>query len=159
MTKICCFTGHRNISRSKFNVTLSNLEELLTKLITEEGYTFFRAGGAMGFDTLAAMCVLKLKHKYPQIKLDLILPCRDQAKYFPPRDRAEYDYILKNADSIVYTQERYTTTSMLTRNRALVNGSDLCIAYMTHLSGGTFQTVNIARKSGVEVINIAQNKK
>lgn len=35
----------------------------------QAGYVYFGAGGALGFDTLAAQMVLKLKERYPDIKL------------------------------------------------------------------------------------------
>ena len=53
------------------------LEDLqLIELLSREnsGYLYFGAGGALGFDTLAAQTVLDLKKDYPQIKLILVLP-------------------------------------------------------------------------------------
>ena len=36
--------------------------------------------GTLGFDTLAAQCVLSLKNQHPHIKLILVLPCITQTK-------------------------------------------------------------------------------
>ena len=33
----------------------------------EQGYRYFGAGGALGFDTLAAQTVLELRSEYPDI--------------------------------------------------------------------------------------------
>ena len=72
----CCFTGHRIIPAEEYDLISAKLEATMVQLI-HRGYQFFGAGGALGFDTLAAMSVLKLKKDYPHIKLILVLPCRD----------------------------------------------------------------------------------
>ncbi|MBQ2806065.1 MAG: DUF1273 family protein, partial [Clostridia bacterium] len=73
------------------------LPELLKAEIAKQvkaGATHFRAGGAIGFDTLAALCVLEQKKQYPQIKLDLILPCRDQDAAWGEQDQHAYHFVL-----------------------------------------------------------------
>ena len=156
MTKICCFTGHREFTTmSNFEVAL-RLEEKLIGLIEIEEFSDFRAGGAIGFDSIAALTVLRLKEKYPHIKLHLLLPCKTQDKYFTPFERKIYKYTIENADSVTYIQEKYTRDAMFARNRALVEGSDLCLAFLERLSGGTYQTVNYARRRNVRTINLAK---
>ncbi|HRN20742.1 MAG TPA: SLOG family protein [Prevotella sp.] len=73
----------------------------------EQGYQYFGAGGALGFDTLAAQTVLNLKQWYPCIKLILVLPCKDQAARWRANDVKEYERIKSHADKIVYTADRY----------------------------------------------------
>lgn len=51
--KICCFTGHRNLPPLKVNQVAQRLERAITQLLPS-GTQYFMAGGAMGFDTLAA---------------------------------------------------------------------------------------------------------
>lgn len=68
---------------------------------------FFGAGGALGFDTVAAQTVIRLKVKYPKIRLILVLPCTDQAKFWNEDDSREYERIKKLADKTVYTSEKY----------------------------------------------------
>ena len=45
----------------------------------------------MGFDTLAAQEVLNLRKQYKDIKLILVLPCRDQADRWKAEDQEEYE--------------------------------------------------------------------
>ena len=46
---------------------------------------------------------------------------------------------------------------MHVRNRALVDASNVCIAYMTDASrGGTAYTVRYAEKKGIPVYNLAE---
>lgn len=156
MAKICCFTGHRGFTTMSDSEVASKLEKKLIELIEIEKFSDFRAGGAIGFDSLAALAVLRLKKKYPHIKLHLLLPCRTQDKYFTPLERKIYNYTIENADSVTYIQEKYTRNAMFARNCALVEGSDLCLAFLERLSGGTYQTVNYARKRNVRTINLAK---
>lgn len=153
--KTCCFTGHRELPTGWDRWKLS---AKLKKTIVEQinnGIQFFGAGGALGFDTLAAQTVLKLKKAYPDIKLILVLPCRDQAAKWPAADVEEYERIKSKADKVVYTSEKYFNGCMHKRNRRLVDNSSVCICYLTKPTGGTYYTVNYARERGLEVINVA----
>ena len=49
-----CFTGHRNIAYEDALRLPALLDRVLVELI-ERGATAFRAGGAIGFDTVAAL--------------------------------------------------------------------------------------------------------
>ena len=122
----------------------------------EQGYRYFGCGGALGFDTLAAQTVLRLREIYPEIRLILVLPCRDQTRGWKQADVAEYDRIMKAADKVTYTSEQYYSGCMHKRNRHLVDYSSLCICYLTEASGGTAYTVNYAQSQGLKIINIAE---
>jgi len=73
----CCFTGHRKIPQKKYIQIQEKLKDEIVKAI-QNGYTFFYAGGAIGFDTMAAQTVLEIKAQHPHIKLILVLPCVNQ---------------------------------------------------------------------------------
>jgi uncharacterized phage-like protein YoqJ len=148
-----CFTGHRSIPYAN----AARLPDLLGQVISrlcERGATTFRAGGAMGFDTVAALKVLDMKEKYPGIRLELILPCRNQTERWDEVSRRTYEYILKNADSHRFLFDTYFDGCMLERDRRLVEGSDVCVAYCTRSRGGTAYTFSLALRSGMEVINL-----
>ena len=110
----------------------------------------------MGFDTLAAQCVLYLKKQYPQIKLILVLPCESQTRNWDSEDINVYEQIRGQADKVVYTSKEYTRDCMFRRNRHLVDNSSICIAYLTQNKGGTAYTIDYAKKKGVRVINLAE---
>lgn len=148
-----CFTGHRSIPYAD----AARLPDLLGQVISrlcERGATTFRAGGAMGFDTVAALKVLDMKEKYPGIRLELILPCRNQTERWDEVSRRTYEYILKNADSHRFLFDTYFDGCMLERDRRLVEGSDVCVAYCTRSRGGTAYTFSLALRAGMEVINL-----
>lgn len=152
--KTCCFTGHRVVSPETMPTLIRVLDAHLERLV-QEGFTQFRTGGARGFDTLAALRVLALRERYPACRLALILPCRDQTKLWSTSEKALFEQILSRADNVRYIEDRYTHTCMYQRNRALVDGSDLCIAYLTENRGGTLYTCTYAIKNGVPLLNLA----
>ena len=152
--KTACFTGHRKIPILAKRRIKNRLEQTIVEAIAN-GYRFFGCGGAIGFDTLAAQTVLRLRGSHPEIRLILVLPCVDQARGWSKRDIEEYERIKKAADKVTYTSEKYYNGCMQKRNRHLVDYSSLCICYLTEQSGGTAYTVNYARDHGLKVINTA----
>ncbi len=152
--KTCCFTGHRKIPADKYQIIAKETEKAIEKLI-KEGYVFFCAGGALGFDTIAEKAVIKLRKKYTNICLILVLPCLTQADKWKKEDKKIYESIKEKANMIVYTSESYTPYCMYKRNRFLVDDSSACICYLTEESGGTFYTVRYAEKKKLTVLNIA----
>ena len=153
--KICCFTGHRKIDE-RYVFSLDQALKQRLETLVEEGYTVFRTGGAVGFDTMAALNVLLLKKKYGFVRLELYLPCRDQDKKWHDSYKKIYNFILNNADSVTYVSESYTPHCMFKRNRALVDGSDLCLAFCNpaSVSGGSVYTVNYAKEKNVKQENL-----
>lgn len=156
--KTCCFTGHRNIP-SAIKEKLFYVTEKVVENAIKRGYRYFGVGGALGFDTIASLVVLKLRENYPDIRLILVLPCLTQTRGWSKQDIHLYEEIKKQADKIVYTSQEYTWDCMQKRNRHLVDNSSLCICYLTKTEGGTFYTVNYARKENLDVINITDNIK
>ncbi len=153
MSVVCCFSGHRSL-RIGSHEEIYRLLERAVSYYAEQGCVEFRTGGAVGFDALAALAVINLRSKYPQIKLHLYLPCRDHDRYWSQNDKKMCDFILESADHVKYINERYSAGVMHARNRALVNGSDVCIAFCERTSGGTAYTVSYAEKNNVRVVNL-----
>ena len=151
--KSVCFTGHRDIDVSLAYCIPPLLKSVLRECIGR-GARRFLAGGAMGFDTLAALCVLELKSEFPFIRLELILPCKNQAQKWNDINRSIYDMILERADSVEYLHESYTASCMHDRNRRLVDEADAVIAYLAHSGGGTAYTAAYALKCKKELINL-----
>lgn len=154
--KTVCFTGHREIPLLKKALITKRLRKTLIELI-EQGYCYFGAGGALGFDTIAAQTVLDLKETYPHIKLILVLPCKSQANSWSDSDKRMYEYIMSKADKVRHTSEHYYRGCMHTRNRHLVDNSSVCVCYLTQEKGGTAYTVKYALSRDLCIINIAEN--
>ena len=161
MYRSACFPGHRTIKAeiSSFSALLSSVIEML---IADKGVTDFYAGGAYGFDAVSAFSVLHLKENYPKVKLHLILPCskEEQSRKWTAEQKAELEKLLGLADSVEYVSDRYYNGCMKTRNARLVElASDYCICYWNpkNFRSGTGQTVRMAQKKGIRVINLFES--
>ncbi len=154
--KTVCFTGHRAIPAKERTEIVRRLYSEVARLILE-GFDTFICGGAVGFDTEAAQCVLAMKDRFPHIRLVLALPCRDQTvKWDNESDLAKYKSILGLADEVEYMQPFYSSGCMHARNRWMADRSAVCIAYLTSNRGGTYYTYNYAIKNGLRTINVAK---
>ncbi len=151
----CCFTGHRHIKADR-----AELEKRTVSLIeksVEDGYRTFIAGGAVGFDCLAALCVLRLKASMPDkgIRLILFLPGKNQTARWNEANKLTYDRILRCADGVVYIDETCSSEAYLKRDRSMVDASSRVIAYLEQPAGlrsGTAYTVRYAEKAGREIL-------
>lgn len=153
--KSVCFTGHRIISRKDSADLMPKLYSTVTRLAAD-GYDTFICGGAVGFDTDAAECVLGLKERGADLRLILALPCRDQTvKWNDTESVKRYKKILGSADGVVYAEDFYTSDCMHRRNRWMADNSSVCVAYCKHTRGGSVYTVKYALKNGLQVINLA----
>ena len=136
--KTCCFSGHRNLGKYDYNYVYQRTKDIIT-LLAENGIVYFGTGGAIGFDTIAAKAVLAVREIYPQIKLILVLPCEDQARYWKAENVEEYNKIKEQADKI----------------RHMVDCSSICVCFLTDFESGTAVTVDYAIEKGLDVINVA----
>lgn len=121
MNKSVCFTGHRTIAEDKEKLS-ARLYALLERLVTEQKVTDFYTGGAVGWDALAALTVLKLRESYPEVKLHLVLPCpfEEQSAKWNEAQKAEYLHIFGLVDSVEQVSERYYNGCMKARNARLI---------------------------------------
>lgn len=155
--KSICFAGHRNIA-----LTLNlkrHLYDTLESLI-KQGAAEFYAGGAYGWDILCELTVIELRKVYPHIKLHLVLPCseQEQTAKWNEKQRDLYYTILKAADSVEYISKQYFNGCMKERNARLVELADCCVCYYrkTDKASGTGQTVRMAQRKEIHVINLAE---
>ncbi len=157
--RTCCFTGHRTVAKRHFQAAAEGLLDHILSL-SRRGITDFIAGGALGFDTLAALAVLKAQEYDPSIRLILAIPCLNQTEKWSDLPNALehlkiYKVIMGMADEVIYTSERtYFDGCMKLRNQYMVDHASVCIAYWSGRRGGTSQTVNMAESAGLEIINL-----
>jgi uncharacterized phage-like protein YoqJ len=152
---VCCFTGHRKLALPE-ELVQSRTEQLIDMLYGR-GVRIFKAGGAIGYDTLAAKAVLRCKEAHADIALYLILPHPNQTAHWQMSDRETYDRIKSAADEVIYTSNHYFSGCMQKRNRRLVDNSGYCISYLTEPTGGTAYTIKYARKKGLVIYNVADD--
>ena len=151
----CCFTGHRKINHTQRLDMV--LKEILEDLIERKVFDFY-AGGAIGWDTLCAQKVLELRQKqYPFIRLHLVLPCpaEEQTAKWTAAQKNAYYGIMKNADSVEFVSDHFCNGCMKKRNQRLIELADCCVCYYLKqkTASGTGQTVRMAEKKGIPLIN------
>ncbi len=140
--KTCVFTGHRELGE---DFSPRKLKKEIKKLILE-GVDTFLSGMAMGFDLIAAETVLSLKKKFTNVKLVACIPCYNQEKYFPEKDKTRYVKILKKADESVLLSDFYFKGCMQKRDKYMVERADVMITYCKKNLGGTAFTVKTFKK-------------
>ncbi len=155
----CCFTGHRVIAARLREEIVAAVDRYIKELY-HAGYRYFIAGGALGFDMLAEVEVLRAARFDDDIKLILVLPCRDQTSRWKDipgymEHLRRYKQILGMADCVVYVNDFYTDTCMRERNRYMVDRSSACIAYYNgYVRSGAGQTYRMAEADGLEIFNV-----
>lgn len=146
------FLGHRCLNN--FIGTEHHLEKLIRELLIQREYVEFLIGRNGDFDQLAASTVLRLKRTVRNDNSSLVL--------ILPYPTAEYDnnqdYFKNYYDEIEVCEPAkagYFKSAIQTRNRHMVDRSDLVICGIEKKEGGAYQTIQYARERGKEVINVA----
>lgn len=156
----CCFTGHRP-NRYPW---LRDGEDLRTRALIQalwerisysydHGYTRFLSGMALGVDLLAAQLVLQLQLEAPEVELIPVLPYPGQANRWARGDREVYLKVLEHCQrQIVIVSPRYSRDCFWKRNCYLVDHTSKIIGVYDGIpSGGTHQTLDYARRHGLEM--------
>ena len=144
--KVVAFAGHRYEWQSigVGEKLLQVLEDLINK-----GYTIFYDGNYGAFDNKCRNAILKLKNKYPNIKLVLILTYyhHDKEKY--PIPSYYDDTILPEIEDLHYKQK------ITKRNEWIIDNCDLLVCHIQEAyKSGAYNTVKYAQKQNKPIIYI-----
>ena len=144
--KIVAFAGHRYEWQS------IGVEEKLLQVLEDlinRGYNIFYDGNYGAFDNKSRNAVLKLKNKYPYIRLVLILTYyhHDKEKYPIP---SYYD------DTILPDIEEYHYKQRITkRNEWIIDQCDLLVCHIKETyKSGAYNTLQYAQKQNKPIICI-----
>ncbi len=157
----CCFTGHRpekmpwrdNESDPRCAALKQRIRDALEALYMD-GYVHFMCGMARGGDMYFCEEVLRLRSEHPEVTLEAVIPCEEQAIHWPEADRHRYFRLVADSDRETLLQSKYTDGCMEKRNKYMVDRSSALIAAFNGTIGGTMQTVNYAKKSGIRIIDV-----
>lgn len=148
--KSCFFIGHRDADER----LLPRLELVVDRLIREEGVRYFYVGGYGGFDRLAAAAVRRMKQKYPDITLMLVLPYHPAERPTEAPDGFDGTY---HPDGLESTPKRY---AIVRANRIMVDACDWLICYIRHGAGNSQKLLEYAghreKKGFVRIMNICE---
>ena len=153
------FTGHRRIPDAQKPALLVRMKSTISYLYAL-GVRTFHAGGAMGFDMLAAAQIFDLRRSHTGMRLVLDLPFYNQTDRFDQDSKRFYAFFLEKADEVHYAYEGEVTDRenarkyLLMRNRSMVAAAHYGIAYYSGANGGTAYTLAFAQKHGCEILNL-----
>lgn len=152
--RTCCFTGHRDIPADRLQMVMTGTEAKVRELISQ-GYRYFGIGGAMGYDTIVAEMLFRLREReYPEIKIILVYPFDGFISRWSDSQQATYARLLPMYDKRVCVCKSASREAYLARDRHLIDYSSACIAYCTRQTGGTAYTIRYAAARGVPVFNV-----
>lgn len=157
----CAYTGPRpeklpygnDESDPRFKMVKQRLMCETLELI-RNGVTTFLVGMARGTDIMAAELILQLRMLKQDVNIQLwaVVPYDRQALSWPPKERARYNAILAKADKVEYISHDYYNGCLQKRNRYMVdNATHLIAVYDGVQGGGTKQTIDYARKKGLNI--------
>ena len=150
----CCFTGHRpeKLKRPVQEIT-ADMEREVVKAVSA-GVTVFNTGMAKGTDIVAGEVVLRLRDKGYPICLVCAIPYQGFEKSWSKEWKQRYHSIIDRADDIHYICPQYFRGCFQQRNRWLVDHSELVIAVYNGSPGGTRNTIDYAKRKGIDVVRI-----
>lgn len=121
----------------------------------DSGCRHFLSGMSRGFDLWAAEAVLELAREGCPIDLWAAIAFPGMQKYWEPEWSRRYDAVLDQAARVFALYDRYQPDCYTTRDRFLVEQSSACICFFDGTPGGTAYTVGLARRRGLEIVNLA----
>ena len=158
---VCAFTGHRPQrlpwGTNEKDPRCEALKQMLSQAVSQavdRGAGIFLCGMARGCDTYFAETVLDHMTRDPRLRLIAMVPCPQQADRWPASDRVRYASLLTRCSDVEILEPEYRNGCMARRNRAMVERADLMISVYDGGSGGTAQTVRLAKTAGVELIPV-----
>lgn len=145
------FFGHRMIDNA---LEIENrLEQLIRTLLHEHEYVEFLVGRDGEFDQLVSSTIRRCKREYRSnnsahiwVLPYVMAEFRDNEKSF--RDYYDEIEVCEAAAGSHYKNAHQT------RNRAMVDRSDLVVLCIQRGSGGAWQTMKYAKKQGKTCINL-----
>lgn len=147
---ICCFAGHNMIYDDNIK---SEIYNLCVNLITNENVNEFFVGNYGEFDLLCGNIISRLKDKYKDIKLHLVIP------YITKNINENKNDIYKKYDSIIIPEMNENTPNnvkIIKANEYMIKKSQFVICYVYYSWGGAFKTYNYAKRKNINIINIAE---
>lgn len=141
MRKACCLFGHRDC----FVLEESRLTDALEEQISK-GVSAFYVGNQGQFDVAVRSALKKLQGRYPSVQYTVVLA------YLPEKRNAYESY-----EDTIYPEGMEAVPrkfAIVKRNRWMIERADVCICYINRTWGGAYNSVKIAQKRGLEIINL-----
>lgn len=147
------FFGHRQID-DVFKIE-KQLETLIRDLLRSKKYVEFLVGRDGEFDQLVSSTIRRCKRtiRDDNSALVLVLPY-DTAEY-RNNEQSFHEYY-DEVEICAEAAEHHFKSAHQTRNRSMIDRSDLVIFCVEHNSGGAYQTMQYAKKANANIINLPE---
>lgn len=146
-----CLSGHRQIE-NVIEVEAA-LRAVIEKILAEHEYVEFIIGREGEFDILAASVIKGIMRNCDvgNCSLTLVMPYL-RADF--EKNQAEYEAYYDSVELCEQSATAHPKAAIRIRNRAMVDHSDLCVFYVTHPSGGAYQTMKYAESINRNILRI-----
>ena len=145
------FFGHRVIEEP-LRIE-RRLENLIRKLLKENEYVEFLVGRDGEFDQLVSSAIRRCKREYRSDNSAHIWVLPYITAEFRDNEESFRDYYDEIEVCEAAAGSHYKNAHQ-TRNRAMVDRSDLVVLCIQHASGGAWQTMKYTKKQGKPCINL-----
>ena len=146
-----CLFGHRQIENV---IEIEDaLRAVIEKILAEHEYVEFLIGREGEYDILAASVIKSIMRDRDigNCSLTLVMPYL-RADF--EKNQAEYEAYYDSVDLCEESAAAHPKAAIRIRNRAMVDRSDLCVFYVTHPSGGAYQTMKYAESINKNILRI-----
>ena len=120
----------------------------------DDGFCTFISGVAWGVDIVAAEIVLQYRAANPALHLICAVPHPGFEKRMSESWRKRYLAVLENADIVRTISQMQSRSCYQTRNIWMIDRSARAIAIYNGKPGGTRNTIEYAKQTGVETVII-----
>ena len=145
------FFGHRMIDDM---LEIENrLEQLIRTLLWEHEYVEFLVGRDGEFDQIVSSTIRRCKREYRSDNSSHIWVLPYLTAEFRDNEESFRDYYDEIEVCEAAARSHYKNAHQ-TRNRAMVDRSDLVVFCIQHASGGAWQTMKYTKKQGKPCINL-----
>ena len=146
-----CLFGHRQIE-DVIEVE-DALRAVIEKILAEHEYVEFLIGREGEFDILAASALKSIMRNRDDGKCSLTLVMPYLRADFE-KNQSEYEAYYDSVELCEESVAAHPKAAIRIRNRAMVDRADRCIFYVTHSSGGAYQTMKHAESTGKQIISL-----
>ena len=147
------FFGHRQID----NVFIieQRLETLIWELLATKEYVEFLVGRDGEFDQLVSSTIRRCKRAIRDDNSALVLVLPYATAEYRNNEQSFHEYY-DEIEICAESAEKHFKSAHQTRNRSMVDRSDLVVFCVEHSSGGAYQTMQYAKKVNANIVNFKE---
>ena len=146
------FFGHRQIDN--IFVIEERLETMIRELLLSKEYVEFLIGRDGEFDQLVASTVRRCKRAIRDDNSALVLVLPYATAEYLKNEQSFHEYY-DEVEVCTESAEKHFKSAHQTRNRSMVDRSNLVVFCVNHNSGGAYQTMQYAIKANANIINLS----